>query len=102
MSKNILNDHPWTDSEIAYMHARNRYKDVELNKRKFANSVATQEEPKTLELDQDIYDLVVSLTGEKLGFYLEEVGLEPVGTESELKAKLAQRLQDRRDGNSNK
>lgn len=111
MSRVIVDDHLFTPEEVAYLQARNRYREVEANAKSFGpggnreNEVspakaveATQNE--TLELDKDIYDYVVGLDIKQVQAALRKVNIQPVGDEPQLRSALAQHLQENRDANT--
>ena len=109
MSRVIVNDHLWDDDEIEYQHARNRYRDVALNKKLFGpggeleglkplqSRELDDDEDDVLELDQDIYDHVLSLKVPALRSELKAHKVIPEGDEKTLRVMLAQVLQGERD-----
>lgn len=100
MSRQIRNDHPWTEDEIKYQLARNRWREVEKNRKMFppgSKPIEQQEDSPTLELDADIFDFVNGLSVPQLKSELRKLELEPTGDEKTLKVKLAQVLQAERD-----
>lgn len=100
MSRQILNDHLWSDDEVAYQESRGRLKEIESNRQQFSGvntEVAVEDSPK-LQLDPDIFDSVKAMTVEQLQTALRGAGVNPVGDEKQLKVALAQHLQAERDG----
>lgn len=101
MSRQILNDHPWTEDEIKYQLARNRWKEVEKNRQMFPPgsepAVSEDDSAPVLELDKDIFEYVNGLTVPQLKSELRKMGIEPTGDEKTLKVKVAQELQAERD-----
>ena len=109
MSRVIVDDHLFTPDEVAYLQARNRYREIEINARDFGVGGAREhEKPQfdddddddiVLELDKDIYEYVVGLDVKQVKAALRKLKINPVGSEHELKAVLAQHLQGTRDAN---
>lgn len=111
MSRVIVDDHLFTPEEVAYLQARNRYREVEINAKSFgAGGDREKEVPpaktvddaqnETLELDKDIYDYVVGLDVKQVQAALRKVNIQPVGDEPQLRSALAQHLQENRDANT--
>jgi hypothetical protein len=108
MSKIIVNDHLWTPEEAAYQKSRGRHSQVKLNHRLFGpggqhegqDFSAPEPEEVKLQLDKDIYDYVVALDIEGLQDVLRKRGLNPKGSETDLRATLAENLQAERDADS--
>lgn len=102
MSKVIRDDHPWSESEIAYQLARGRVKEVELNKKRFpAGSSVKHVEPEddsvVLELSKEVYEYVSSRTIPELKSELKKNHLPLHGDETMLRVTLAQHLQGLED-----
>lgn len=102
MSRQILNDHPWSDDEIAYMQGLNREKDIEKNRKEFPRGDSAKTEVKVedspqLKLDPDIFEFVKDLNSEKLQSELRKRDIVPYGDEKQMKVTLAQTLQAERD-----
>lgn len=108
MSKNIVDDHLFTPEEVAYLEARNRYREIEINRAEFGpggrreneKPEEADDEGDVLELDRDIYEYVVGLDLKKTQAALRKAGIKPVGGEHELKTILAQYLQGTRDADT--
>ena len=105
MSRVILNDHPWDESEVQYMLDRNRREEVEQNRIQFppgtSEDVGPESEPKPPKLDPDIYQRVKALDADGVRKELKAADLQTDGSESELKVRLAQHLQGQRNAGSN-
>jgi hypothetical protein len=104
MSRQIENDHPWDDEEIAYHEARGNHNDIKLNKQQFPPGVdyeVSEDDSGALQLDQDIFDFVSGLSTEELKSELSKAEIHPQGADSEMKAVLAQHLQEERDASTN-
>ncbi len=109
MSNTILNDHLWTDEEVAYKLSRSLNKEVEANRKLFGpggelegqDLSAPEPEDVVLELDRDVYEHVIGLDIPGLQQDLKQHGLSSKGTEHELRSRLAQALQAKRDDHSN-
>lgn len=109
MSRVIVDDHLFTPDEVAYLQSRNRYREIEINARDFGPGGAREHEVQppiehydddvVLELDRDIYEYVVGLDVKQVKAALRKLKINPVGSEHELKAVLAQHLQGTRDAN---
>lgn len=103
MSRNILNDHPFSDEEIQYLIDRGRDREIAINKELFpegVNSVAAEDdsdETVVLELSQKVYDYVSSRSVDELKTDLSNAGLNPEGDETALRVALAQHLQELED-----
>lgn len=105
MSLHIVDDHLFTPEEVAYLEKRNRYREIEVNRKDFGpggareneKPVQDDEEEVVLELDRDIYEYIVGLDIKKVQAALRKIGIKPVGSEHELKTILAQHLQGNRD-----
>lgn len=105
MSSNIANDHLWGDEEVAYQLARGRQSEVIANRQlhgsvgKLEDSPPPEVEKKSgvLELDREVYEFVVHLNIEQLRKHLKKSGVSSSGTEQELRGRLAQILQAKRD-----
>lgn len=104
MSRIILNDHPWTEDEIAYQVARNRHSEIEKNKKDFppgSEPELIEQKSEKLQLDTDIFEYVDKLGLDELKSDLSKAGLEKTGEVVDLKKRLAQYLQDERDADNN-
>lgn len=107
MSRVIVNDHLYTPDEVAYLEARNRYREIANNRKLFGPGGAREhdlpdeeeEEDDVLELDKDIYEYVVGLTTKQTQAALRKANLDTTGNEHEIKTLLAQYLQVNRDAN---
>lgn len=105
MGMQIRNDHLWTDEEVDYQLARNRHRQVADNKRNFGpggpmeghSPIPKKHEDETIELDQDVYDRVISMSTKQAQALLRKVHIDPSGDESELRMKVAMYLQDQKD-----
>lgn len=105
MSREITNDHLWTDSEVAYQLARDRRSEVAANRkiygpggeREGVDDSAPEPEHVDLQLDKDIYEHVVALDVDQLQDELKDNKIQPKGGENELRGLLAQALQAKRD-----
>lgn len=103
MSRQILNDHPWTDDEIQYKLDRNLSEEIALNRQEFPPGSASKEvapEDHSLQLDQDIFEHVNGLDSDQLKSGLQKAELDKTGDVPTLKKRLAQHLQDLRDGSA--
>ena len=103
MSRQIDNDHPWTESEIKYKLARGRKDEVDQNALDYPPGAPVREivpGEHVLELHQDIFEKVNDLDVDQLQSALKKVGLDQSGDIIELKKRLAQHLQSERDGNN--
>lgn len=108
MSWNIVDDHLFTKEEVAYLEKRNRYREIEVNRKQFGPGGPRENEKPAeddddevvLELDRDIYEYVVGLNTKQTQAALRKIGIQPVGSEHELKTILAQHLQGNRDAHS--
>lgn len=109
MSNVILNDHLWTDEEVAYKLARDAQDEVDANRRLYGpggerdgvDDSAPEPEHTNLQLDKDIYEHVVGLSVADLQEELKANKLGSKGNEQELRARLAQALQAKRDDSAN-
>lgn len=103
MSRQIANDHLWTDSEVQYMLDRNLRKEVEENRAAFAGKQPEPVAPEdhSVKLDQDIFEHVSGLDLDHLKATLRENSLDTTGDVPTLKKRLAQHLQEVRDAGSN-
>jgi len=109
MSRNIVNDHLWTDSEVEYQKSRNRGDLVSQNRKMFGpggeleGQDLSQPEPEqaVLELDKDIYDYVVALDTAGLQEALRKRKIQPKGDDNVMKTVLAEHIQKGRDAKSN-
>lgn len=90
MSRTIHNDHPWTDSEIAYQLSRGRTKEVKANQKDFPR-------PAEIKLDPDVFKFVKELDQSGLEKELKNRGLAIQGREKDLKLALAQAIQAERE-----
>lgn len=102
MSRQILNDHPWTEDEIKYQLDRNRWRAVEENRKMFppgSEPVVPQDDSPApvLSLDKDIFEYVNGMDVERLKVELEGIGIQPAGDEKAMKIALAQAFQAERD-----
>ena len=106
MSMRVINDHLWTDAEVEYQLARNRHRQVADNKRNFGPGgpmeghsplPSKKDDEDVLELDQDVYDQVISMSVKQVQSFLRKVYIEPTGDERELRMKAAEYLQDQKD-----
>lgn len=100
MSRNILNDHPWSADEIQYQMDRGRKRDVAMNAELFppgSEIVAGEDDSVVLELSQKVYEHVSSRTVPQLQSELRSAGLSPKGDETTLRVALAQHLQELED-----
>ena len=104
MSKVIVDDHLFTPEEVAYLQARNRYREIEINAKAFGpggpreHEVADDDDDDdVLELDRDIYEYVLGLTTKQVQAALRKAKLDTTGNEHEIKSLLAQYLQVTRD-----
>lgn len=109
MSNTIENDHLWTDEEVEYKLARNAQDEVEANRKIYGpggeregiDDSSPEPEETVLELDREVYEHVIGLTVEQLRDELKDNKADSKGDEQELRAKLAQVLQAKRDADSN-
>lgn len=105
MSRQIANDHLWSDEEVQYMLDRHRVKDVERNRAEFSGQKPEEIAPEqhSVNLDQDIFVKVNGLELEQLRSELKKLDLDLTGDVPTLKKRLAQALQEVRDagGDSN-
>ncbi len=100
MSRNILQDHPFSDDEIQYLIDRGRQREIAINKELFppgSEVVAPEDDSVVLELSQKVYEYVNNLTVDELKADLRKAGLSPKGDEIALKVALAQHLQELED-----
>lgn len=101
MSRQIANDHRWSDEEAEYKISRGQQHQVQLNREQFPAAdgepeLSVDDSPK-LKLDPDIFDYVKGLEVEKLKSEIQKRQLIPKGDEKEMKIQLAQVLQSERD-----
>lgn len=99
MSRQITNDHLYTDEEVAYLLQRNYWKEVVANKKQFGGKKV--EEPKKVEplaLSKEVFEHVKSLNKEDTSKELEAAGLSTEGTVKEMKVRLAEHLQRKSTG----
>lgn len=102
MSRQIANDHPWTDEEIRYFLDRNQESEVEKNRQMFPAGKQPEEivpEDHSLTLDQDIFEQVNGLQLDQLKSELKKYDLDITGDAPTLKKRLAQHLQEQRELN---
>lgn len=114
MSRQIVNDHLFTEDEVRYLQARNQWKLVQANKIQFGSKdVAAQPKPvavaKKVELPpkakaeakiqftRDVFEHVKGLSKEDLTKELEANGLSLDGTERDQRITLATHLQEKRN-----
>lgn len=102
MSIVIVDDHLYTPQEVAYLEARNRYHEIELNRKTYGpggprEGQTPDDDDDVLELDRDIYEYVVGLNVKQTQAALRKANLDPTGNEHEIKSLLAQYLQVTRD-----
>lgn len=106
MSRNIANDHLWSDEEVEYQLSRSRHSEVESNRKLFGPGGELEgqqpydhkpEKSDVLELDREVYEFVVGLNVDELRNYLKDNEANSSGTEQELRGRLAQILQAKRD-----
>lgn len=101
MSLVIVNDHPFTEKEIAYLESRNRYSEVEQNRKDFSVSSGRHaKKTETLELSPEIFDYVKNLDMDGLKSDLAAYHLDTDGKEKELRVRLAQHLQEEKDAHN--
>ncbi|AYN57961.1 hypothetical protein HWB90_gp011 [Mycobacterium phage Fowlmouth] len=104
MSRNIENDHPFTQDEIDYLLSRSGGEAiVKANRRDFpekteASKDEGHKESHSAELDPDIVEFVKGLEKSAVDAELEKLGIETQATElKEKKLELAKALQAKRD-----
>lgn len=103
MSIVIVDDHLYTPQEVSYLEARNRYHEIEANRKTYGpggpreGQEPSNDDDDVLELDRDIYEYVVGLNVKQVQAAVRKAGFEPTGNEHELKSLLAQHLQMSRD-----
>lgn len=101
MSRQIANDHRWTDEEAEYKISRGQQHQVQLNREQFPApdgepELSVDDSPK-LKLDQDIFDYVNGLKLDQLKSEISKRELPATGDEKALKVTLAKALQDERN-----
>lgn len=108
MSKEIRNDHLWSDKEVAYQLKRARRSEVEANRALYGeggqrhglDDSAPEPEDVVLELDKDIFDHVRGLDVDQLQDELRDNKIDTKGDEVLLRQKLAAALQEQRDADN--
>ena len=86
MSRNIVNDHLFTDDEVDYLLQRNEWKLVEKNRKEFKDSPKEVEKPT---ISKEVCEHVKSLNAEDLNKELESHNLSTDGDSKEKKIRLA-------------
>lgn len=106
MSRLILNDHPWTEDEKAYILARSGGKElVAINEQQFpankqAESDSRSSEDDKVDLSEEVVAKVKSLDDDAVVSALSEAKLSTEGESAELKFRLAQHLQKLKNAKS--
>lgn len=96
MSRQIENDHLFTDEEVEYLKGRRRLYDIEQNAREFGGE-NEPEEQEPVQLSEEIVEQVKALSDSEVEAALAEAGLSTEGSDKEQKFALAQHLQREKD-----
>ena len=97
MSRNIVNDHLFTDEEVEYLKGRRRIYDIEQNAIEFGSDADDSEDDDKVELSDEVVEEVRALSDSQVKAELTKRNLPTEGTDKELKFALAEQLQREKD-----